>query len=314
MRPSVVITRRPPGSAVQRIEQVADVWLWPHDRAIDHDVLEQRIVDAHGVYCMLTDRIDRPLLETAPHLRVVSTMAVGVDNIDVAACVDLGIAVGHTPDVLTDSTADLAFALLMAASRRIPEGMEYVRSGAWRRWEPEGMLGLDVSGTTLGIIGMGRVGTALTARAAAFDMRVLYTARSDHVVEARRVELHELLAEADHVVVAAPLTEDTKGLIDGSALRLMKPSASLINVARGPIVNTDALADALRSGVIRCAALDVTDPEPIAPDHPLVGMPNCLIVPHIGSATRRTRIAMADVAADNLIAALRDEPMPARYT
>lgn len=298
---------------MQRIEQVADVWLWPHDRAIDHAVLEQRIADADGIYCMLTDRIDRPLLETAHNLRVVSTMAVGVDNIDVATCAALGILVGHTPDVLTDSTADLAFALLMAVSRRIPEGIEYVRSGAWRRWEPEALLGLDVSGTTLGIIGMGRIGTALNTRAAAFDMRVLYTARSDHRVDAQRVELRDLLAEADHVVVAAPLSEDTRGLIDRSALRLMKPSASLINIARGPIVDTDALADALRSGDIRCAALDVTDPEPIPPDHALVGMPNCLIVPHIGSATRRTRIAMADVAADNLIAALRDEPMPARY-
>lgn len=309
----VVITRKPSGSAVTKIAEAADVWVWPHDRAIDRDVLLRRIGDAHGLYCMLTDRIDRTVIESAPDLRVISTMAVGVDNIDTDAARNLGVAVGHTPDVLTESTADLAWTLIMAASRRVLEGIDTVREGRWGEWDPEWMLGLDVSRTTLGIVGMGRIGRALVERAAGFDMTVLYASRSAHTVDARRVDLDELLALADHVVVAVPLTRETHRLIGRDELARMKPTATLVNIARGPVVDSDALAAALRTGTIRAAALDVTDPEPIPPDHPLVGLPNCLIVPHIGSATRRTRDAMANLAADNLIAGLHGDPMPARY-
>ena len=313
MSPDVVITRTPPGTAIERIREVASVWVWPHDRPIDGDEFHARVVEARGIFCMLTDSIDRSLLRAAPHLQVVSTMAVGVDNIDIGACNDFGVVVGHTPDVLTESTADLAWAILMAASRRLPEGIESVRSGAWGEWDPEGMLGLDVSGTVLGVIGMGRIGRAIVERAAGFGMQIQYASNRSVEVAAERVSLDQLLATSDHVVVAVPLTDATRGLIGTEELAMMRPTANLVNISRGPVVDTDALCAALMSGTIRCAALDVTDPEPIPADHPLVSQPNCLIVPHIGSATRRTRIAMADLAADNLIAALTGEEMPAPY-
>jgi glyoxylate reductase len=267
---------------------------------------------------MLTDRIDAELLDAAPDLIVVSTMAVGVDNIDIGACRERGVLIGHTPDVLTDATADLAWALLMASSRRIGEGIDHVRDGLWGRWRPDALLGMDVSHTTVGIIGMGRIGAAVARRAKGFSMDIVYASRSAHpIIEeetgARRMPLEALLAVGDHVVVCVSLDDETRGLIDADALARMQPTANLVNVARGAVVDTDALYDALTAGTIRCAALDVTDPEPIPPDHPLVSLPNCLIVPHVGSATERTRIAMADLAADNLIAAITDRPMPAPY-
>lgn len=317
-RARVVVTRQPPGEAVVRLSSVADVWLWPHDRAIDRGELLRRVVDARGLYCMLTDRIDAELLDAAPDLVAVSTMAVGVDNIDIASCRARGISIGHTPDVLTDSTADLAWALLMASSRRLGEGIDYVRGGLWGEWEPDALLGHDVAHTTVGIVGMGRIGAGVARRARGFSMDIVYASRSSHpAIEsetgARRLTLEELLAVADHVVVCVALNDDTRGLIDAEALALMQPTANLVNVARGPVVDSDALSDALSTGTIRCAALDVTDPEPIPRDHPLVSLPNCLIVPHVGSATERTRIAMADLAADNLIAAIAGRPMPAPY-
>jgi glyoxylate reductase len=312
----VIVTRRPPGGAVDRLSAQFDVWVWPHDREIDPAVLEAEVRRADGLYSMLTDRIDRSLLERAERLRVISTMAVGVDNIDLRYCGERGIAVGHTPDVLTDSTADLAWALLMASSRRLAESVDWVRSGSWTRWEPQALLGRDVSGTTLGIVGMGRIGRAIARRASGFDMEILCASRSPvtdpddlGVVE---VALGDLLARSDHVVLCASLTDDTRGLIGRAELAMMKPTANLVNVARGPLVDTDALLDALTRGVIRCAALDVTDPEPLPADHPLVELGNCTIVPHIGSATQRTRVAMADLAVDNLVAGLRGAPMPAR--
>jgi len=315
--PKVVVTRRPPGNAVDRIAKIADVWMWPENRAIPRDVLSREIVDTVGVYAMLTDTYDRSLLEQAPKLRVVSNMAVGVDNIDLAVCAELGIAVGHTPDVLTDSTADIAWMLVLASTRRLVEGVDLIRAGGWSEWEPEGLLGYDVSRTTLGIIGMGRIGEAIAVRALGFDMDVVYTARSDKpVVEtrlgARRLGLDELLATSDHVVVAVPLAPDTHQLIGARELSLMKPTANLVNIARGPVVDTDALYEALSDGTIRCAGLDVTDPEPLPPDHKLLTLVNCTVVPHTGSSTWRTRIAMADLAADNLIASLTGEPMPHR--
>jgi glyoxylate reductase len=317
MPPKVVVTRTPPGSAVERIANVADVTIWPHDRRIDRDVLLDWVTDADGLFSMLEDPIDRSLLESAPSLRVVSTMAVGVDNIDIDACRDLGIAVGHTPGVLTDSTADMAWALLLAATRRFPEAVEHVRSGAWAPWEPESLLGFDASRTTLGVLGMGRIGAAVARRSVGFDMTVLYASRSavpdvERAVGAVRATMGEVLERSDHVVVCLPLTPDTRGLIGADAFASMKPTANLINVARGPIVDTEALYRALVSGQIRCAGLDVTDPEPLPAEHPLVALPNCLIVPHLGSATTRTRLAMADLAADNLIAGLSGRPMPAR--
>jgi glyoxylate reductase len=266
---------------------------------------------------MLADRIDTQLLDAAPALAVISTMAVGVDNIDLDACLERGVAVGHTPGVLTDSTADMAWALLMASSRRLGEAIDFVRSGSWEQWEPEGLFGHDVSGTTLGILGMGRIGTAVARRAAAFDMEIVYWSRSDASVAerdlgAQRVTFEALLERSDHIVVCLPLSDETRGLLGPSAFARMKSSANLVNIARGPIVDTDALVQALIVGQIRCAALDVTDPEPLPPDHALLTIPNCIVVPHLGSATERTRVAMADLAADNLLAGLSGDPMPAR--
>jgi glyoxylate reductase len=276
-----------------------------------------RVTDVDGLYCMLTDQVDAELLDAAPKLRVVSNMAVGVDNIDLYECERRGIAVGNTPDVLTDSTADMAWALLMASSRRIEAAIDHVKAGEWGPWDPGGMLGLDISGTTLGIVGMGRIGAAVARRAAGFNMEIIYTSRSrqdgvEGETGATRATLEDLLERSDHVVVCVALTEDTSGLIDAAAFQRMKPTANLVNIARGPIVDTDALYEALVTGQIRSAGLDVIDPEPIAPDHPIVALPNCTVIPHLGSATERTRIAMADLAEANLIAGLNGDPMPAR--
>lgn len=317
MLPKVVVTRRPPGDAVERIRQVADVWMWSENRAIPTDVLAEHIVDANGLYAMLTDTIDRALLDVAPDLRIVSNMAVGVDNIDLGACAERGIAVGHTPDVLTDSTADIAWMLVMASTRRMQEGIDLIRAGEWGQWDPVGLLGHDVSRTTLGIVGMGRIGQAIARRALGFDMTVLYTARTakptvEAEIGAKQVPLDELLESADHVVIATPLSSDTHHLIAERELSIMKPTANLVNIARGPIVDTDALYAALSRGTIRCAGLDVTDPEPLPPDHKLLTLDNCTVIPHTGSSTWRTRTAMADLATDNLIAALTGEPMPHR--
>jgi len=314
---NILVTRRPPGDAIDRLVASNDVWVWPHNSKIERDVLLARVAEAEGLYCMLTDRIDAELLDAAPKLRVVSNMAVGVDNIDLAECERRGIAVGHTPGVLTDSTADTAWTLLMASSRRIEEAIDYVKAGEWGPWDPAGMLGYDISGTTLGIIGMGRIGSAVARRSLGFNMEILYSEReSKDAVEqetgATRVSFEELLERSDHVVLCVALTDETRGLIDADAFKRMKPTANLVNISRGPIVDTDALYDALSTGEIRCAGLDVIDPEPIPADHPIVALENCTVIPHLGSATERTRIAMADLAEANLIDGLNGEPMPAR--
>jgi lactate dehydrogenase-like 2-hydroxyacid dehydrogenase len=312
----VVITRRPPGKAIDSIAREADVWVWEEDRPIPVDELHRQVVGAAGLYCMLTDAVDEGLLVAGPALRVISTMAVGVDNIDLGACTARGIPVGHTPDVLTETTADTAFALVLAAARRLGEGRDYVRAGSWQRWEPDLLLGCDVHSSILGIIGLGRVGRAIARRGLGFGMRVLYHSRhrnpiaeADHGVLYR--EFRDLLAESDHVVVATPLTEETRHLIGATELRIMKPTATLVNISRGGTVDPDALLAALNSGTIATAGLDVTEPEPIPADHPLVQLDNCFIIPHLGSSSRQTREAMANLAADNLLAGLRGERLPA---
>ncbi len=235
---------------------------------------------------------------------MISNCAVGVDNIDLGAATARSIPVGHTPEVLTDSTADLAVALMLAACRRLPEGERVVRAGEWGTWAPDWMLGRDLHGATVAVVGGGgRIGTAVGRRLDGFGCRVLAVGRGEG-------ELERALAEADFVTVHAPLTDQTRGLIGEPQLRAMKPTAYLVNTARGPIVDTAALERALREGWIAGAALDVTDPEPLPADHPLLGAPNLLVVPHVGSATHATREAMADLAVDNLLAGLAGERLP----
>jgi glyoxylate reductase len=241
--------------------------------------------------------IDGPLMDECPRLRAISNYAVGSDNIDTEAAAERGIAVAVTPDVLTDTTAELAFALMLAAARRLPEAERDVRAGRWRTWEPSGWLGRDMHGANLCVVGMGRIGTALARRAEAFSMNVWAVGRGD--------SLHEALREADFVSLHCPLTDETRGLMGRDEFTAMKPTAILVNTARGPIVQTDELVRALADGRIGGAALDVTDPEPLPADHMLVKLPNALVVPHIGSATYRTRERMADLAVENLLQALR---------
>jgi lactate dehydrogenase-like 2-hydroxyacid dehydrogenase len=312
----IVVTRVPPGLVREDLAAAGELWAWEEDRAIPRPVLLEQVATADGLYCMLTEAVDGELLAAAPRLRVVSNMAVGVDNVDLAACTGRGIPVGHTPEVLTETTADTVFALLLAAARRVVEGAAYVRAGRWGPWDPGLLLGAEVHGSTLGIVGLGRIGKAVARRARGFGMRVLYTGRTRNLsaerdLPAEYLPLPELLAAADHVVVQTPLTPETRHLIDAAALARMKPTATLVNAARGGLVDPAALYAALTDRVIAAAGLDVTEPEPIAPDDPLLSLPNCVILPHLGSASRRTREAMAALAVENLLAGLRGEPLPA---
>jgi glyoxylate reductase len=308
----VYVTKKLPDDHLERLSGF-DLAVWEEEGPVPRELLLEEIVGTRGLLCMLTDRVDAEILERGRQLKVVSQMAVGVDNIDVAACRERGIAVGHTPDVLTETVADSAFALLASVVRRLPEGEREVRSGEWGPWEIFHLAGGDLHATTLGIVGMGRIGRALARRAGGFDMEVIYTSPRAEEVAAERVELGELLRRADHVVICTRLDESTRGLISTTELTTMKPTAYLVNVSRGPVVDTTALVSALEDGQIAGVALDVTDPEPLPPDHPLLAFDNCLVVPHIASASVRTRRAMSALAIDNLLAGLRGEPMPARY-
>ena len=298
----VLVTRRLPFPALDRLAAAGhELDVWPGELPPPPGELRVRAASADALLCLLTDRIDEDLLQAAPGLRAIAVFAVGTDNVDLEACARRGIPVGATPGVLTEATADLAFALLLAAARRLPEAAAAIPAGAWRTWEPAGFLGADVHGATLGIVGYGRVGQAVARRAQGFDMRVVTT---------RDTDLAALLDAADFVTLHVPLTDATRHLVDADFLAHMKTSAILINTSRGGVVDQDALIDALREGTIAGAALDVTDPEPLPADHPLLRAPNLLVVPHIGSATRSTRARMADLAVDNLLAALAGEPMP----
>jgi glyoxylate reductase len=297
----VYVTREIVGGAMERLRAAHDVTVWEKPEPPRPTELRTAVADAEGLLCMLADRVDQELLDAAPLLRAVANYAVGNDNIDLAATTARGIAVGVTPNVLTDATADLAFALLLAAARNLPEAIAAVTAGQWSTWEPQRWLGSDVHGATLGIVGFGRIGQAVARRADGFDMTVLAT---------RETPLEELLARSDFVTLHCPLTAETRHLIDASALSSMKPTAILVNTARGPIVDQLALGAALRAGTIGGAALDVTDPEPMAPDDPLHGAPNLIVVPHIGSATYAARARMTELAVNNLLAALAGLPMP----
>ena len=281
-----------------------DVEVWPDRLPPRRAELLARAPQLEGLLSLLTDPIDSELIGAAPNLRAISNYAVGVDNVDVRAATARGIPVGNTPGVLTESTADLALALMLGIARRLAEGEAFVRSGEWATWEPGLMLGRDLQGATVGIVGYGRIGKGVGRRLEGFGCELLTTSRSGGV------PLEELLERSDFVTLHCPLTPETRGLIGDKALARMKPTAYLVNTARGPVVDTDALARALGAGEIAGAALDVTDPEPPPGDHPLLKAPNLLVVPHIASATHATRGRMADIAVDNLLAGLAGEPMP----
>jgi glyoxylate reductase len=289
---------------VERLAAEHEVDVWEEERRPTREELLSRVSEAEGLLPQLTERVDEELFAAAPLLRAVANYAVGYDNVDLAAATARGIPVGNTPGVLTEATADLTWALMLSAARRLPEAEDDARTGVWG-WEPDFLLGQDVHGATLGIVGMGRIGSAVARRASGFGMEVIHRSR-----DGGGVTLDELLRRSDFVSLHAPLTPETRGMIGEPQLRLMKQTAILVNTARGPLVDTDALVRALTENWIAGAALDVTDPEPLPVDHPLLACRGLAIAPHIGSATYSTRAAMADLAVDNLLAALRGERMP----
>lgn len=315
----VFATRALPGPAAERLARVCDLDVWSERSAPPPEALAGRLASADGLLCLLTDRIDAALLARAPHLRAISSVSVGVDHIDLGAATARAVPVGHTPGVLTETTADLTFALLLAAARRVPEADRFVRDGNWRPervWEPDLLLGADVHGATLGVIGLGAIGRAVARRARGFGMRVLSWSRTprplgdlDGFVEP--VGLPELLAQSDFVSVHVALAPETRGLLAAAAFEAMKPGAILVNTARGGIFDETALAAALRAGRLAAAGLDVFEREPLAPTSPLLGLANVVLAPHIGSASRATRARMAELAVDNLLAALDGRRMPA---
>ena len=316
-KPRVLVGGPVPKAGLDLVRNDCKAEVWSGRGPLPRDILLEKIRGVSGLLSMFTNVVDTELVDAAgPGLKVVSNFAVGFDNIDVAALTARGIPVGNTPGVLTETTADLAFALIMAGARRIGEGAEYVKAGEWGAWRKAMPLGHDVHGATLGIIGMGRIGQAVARRATGFDMRVIYfdpycdPEKAPFVGIGLHCDLDELLAQADFVSVHVPLNQETRHLIDARALAQMKPKAILVNSARGPVVDTEALYDALATNQIAGAALDVTDPEPLPSDHKLLSLSNCLVVPHMGSATVRTRDRMAVLAAENLLAGLRDERLP----
>ena len=316
-RPRVFVSRLIPDAGLRPIREGCDAQIWEGELPPGREELLAAIEGCAGVLTLLTDRVDDEFLNRAgTGLKVVSNFAVGFDNVDVPACTARGVAVGNTPGVLTETTADLAFALLMAAARRVAEGDRYVRAGRWKTWGPMLLLGPDVHGSTIGIVGFGRIGQAMARRARGFGMKVLYhdLTRADVTVEAELeatyLPLEELLPACDFVSLHVNLSDQTRGLMNAERLGWMRSSAILVNTSRGPVVNHKALFEALREGVIAGAGLDVTDPEPIPVDDPLLTLENCLIVPHIASASRATRSKMAEMAAANLIAGVHGERLP----
>jgi glyoxylate reductase len=309
---TVAVTREIPDAGLQPLREAATVKLWDQELPPSPDELDALLEGCDGAITLLTDRIDGPVLDRHSGLRVISNFAVGYDNIDIPAASERGVLVCNTPDVLTNATADHTWALLLAAARRIPESMAYVRDGKWKTWGPRLLLGREVSEATIGIVGLGRIGKEVAKRARGFDMSVLAFDPFEDSDFAREhqvtyVPLEELLDEADFVTLHVTLTPDTEHLIAAAELDRMKRTAILVNASRGPVVDTDALVDALRSGSIFGAALDVTDPEPLPADHPLANMTNCIVVPHTASATVQTRDRMAALAAENLLTGLKGE-------
>jgi glyoxylate reductase len=314
-RQKVFVTRKILEPGLQMIRDFCAAEIWPDELPPSHEILQSRVKNVEGLLCLLTDPVDSAILDAAgPGLKVISSYAVGVDNVDLKTATQRGIPVGHTPGILTDATADMAFALLLAAARRVVEGDRLVKAGGWKTWGPAFMLGTDLAGATLGIIGFGRIGQAVAHRAAGFGMRILFTdpghtfPESD--IQGKQVDLETLLRDSDFVSLHVDLNETTRNLINTQTLELMKPTAVLVNTARGAVVDQDALYKALLSKQIFAAALDVTVPEPLPVDSPLLQLENCIVVPHIASASIGSRQRMSQMAAENLIAGLKGERLP----
>jgi glyoxylate reductase len=315
-RPRVFISRRIPQVGIDLVASMAETEVWPDPLPPPRDVLLEKVANADGILSLLTDRIDEELLAQSPRLRVVANMAVGFNNIDVVAATRRGVVVGNTPGVLTDATADMTVALLLAAARRMVEGHQFATSGAWKTWDPLGHLGLDLVGRTAGIVGMGRIGSAVARRLRfGWNMNILYHNRrtspeAEKELHARFVSFEQLLRDSDFIIVLTDLNPATTHLFNRDAFQKMKRTAVFINAARGPLHHQGDLVEALRSGTIFAAGLDVTDPEPPAADDPLLSAPNLVLAPHIASATVDTRNKMAEMAARNIQAAILGKPLP----
>lgn len=313
MKPSVLITRKLTDSILNRIRESCEVFVWENeDTPIPRDLLESKIAEVDGLLCLITESIDKELLDKAKNLKIISNMAVGYNNIDVEAATEKGIMVTNTPDVLTETTADLTFALLMATARRLVEASDYLRDGKWQTWSPMLLTGHDVYGSTIGIIGMGRIGEAVAKRAKGFNMNILYHNRNrkpdvEQELGAHFVDFNTLLRQSDFVVVMTPYSAETRNLITAEHFKLMKKNAILINSARGGIVNESDLYEALVNKEIWAAGLDVFEEEPVPTDHPLLTLNNVVTLPHIGSASYNTRMKMADLAATNLLMGVNGE-------
>ncbi len=318
-KPRIFVTRMIPEKGLDMVQGLAsdyDVEVWQDPLPPAYDVLLQKARGVAGLYCLLTDRIDADLIDTiGPQVKVISQMAVGFDNVDVPAATARGIPVGNTPGVLTETTADFAWSLLMSAARRVVEGDRFTHAGKWKTWGPIDFLGPDVTGATLGIVGFGRIGQGMAKRAQGFNMRILYFdmqryPEAEQKYGARYTDMHTLLHDSDFVTLHTVLSNETYHLMDDERLKMMKPSGILINTSRGPVVDPAALYRALSTGTIAYAALDVTEPEPIRLDDPLLTLDNIIIAPHIASASFQTRNKMSTMAAANLIAGLKGERLP----
>ena len=315
-KPTVVVTRQLPEAAIAPILEKCNARYWDSEEPIDRNTLLEWVEGADGLYCLLTETIDDELLDAAgPGLQVVATMSVGYDHVDASALGRRSILLGNTPGVLTATTAELALALLLATARRLPEGTQAVQDGTWPSWRPMWMTGRDIHGSTVGLVGLGRIGAAFARMLGGFDCRIIYTGPREkpeaaQEVGATFVAMDTLLQESDYVAVHCPLNDQTRSLFSVDAFRKMKSTAVLINTSRGGVVDQEALYEALVQGEIAAAGLDVTDPEPLPADHPLVSLDNCVILPHIGSATVATRTKMAVMTTENLLAGVEGRPLP----
>lgn len=311
MKPKVFVTRIIPDKILEYLKEHCEVKIWEHeDTPVPRDILETEIKDIEGLFCLLTEDIDADLLDKAEQLKVISNMAVGYNNIDIDAAAKKGIAVTNTPGVLTETTADLTFSLLMATARRVVEAEQFLREGKWKTWSPMLLTGQDIYGSTLGIVGLGRIGEALARRARGFNMKVIYHNRNPKPEAEKELgieytDFNELLKVSDFICILTAYTPETKNLIHKEQFSLMKESAILINTARGGIVNEEALYEAIKNKQIWGAGLDVFEEEPISLNHPILKLPNVVTTPHIGSASIKTRLMMASLASENLIKVLQ---------